>query len=266
MRRDDTLPGLSYHGVEPDPRLDRWAADGRALWSRFEITLSPRMRGLLDTPADPWRDRSATSRAGAVGLLAETFRDLAGDRRDAVLAGALDLPGWRDALLIAGHPMLAAAALIQHGGDAFADELTRRRVSEAAAQLELRLDELARRAGLDPDQPDAISLAQAAAWGGQSGRGLIRASGQMAAAARFEGQPVSRIMTAFEDHCATCPGKARLYASVEAMVRECGGWPGDGSDECHGNCLCGLEPATEYSVYGDTTEGLLTPTGPDWTP
>lgn len=88
----------------------------------------------------------------------------------------------------------------------------------------------------------------------------------MAAAARFEGQPISRILTAFEEHCSTCPGKARIYANAEEMVRLCGGWPGDGSDECHGNCLCGLEPATEFSIFGQTTEGLLTPTGPTWTP
>ncbi|NUQ01397.1 MAG: hypothetical protein HUU35_16260 [Armatimonadetes bacterium] len=75
-----------------------------------------------------------------------------------------------------------------------------------------------------------------------------------------------RHLTAFEDHCASCPGKARLYANVEAMVEETGGWPGDGSDDCHGNCLCSLEPATEFSVFGDETEGLLTPEGPPWVP
>jgi hypothetical protein len=60
------------------------------------------------------------------------------------------------------------------------------------ADLGVRVAELARRAGLDPDDPESISPAQAQAWAGQSGRGLIRAAGQMGAAAHLDnGWPVT---------------------------------------------------------------------------
>lgn len=39
------------------------------------------------------------------------------------------------------------------------------------------------------------------------------------------------------DHCTTCPPKEKIYDSWEAMVAEAG-IPGDGSDECFGNCRC----------------------------
>lgn len=42
-------------------------------------------------------------------------------------------------------------------------------------------------------------------------------------------------------HCHTCPPKAGEYDSWSEMLRICGGLPGDGSDDCRGNCRCWVE-------------------------
>lgn len=248
--------GLGYGGIEPDKRFVDWRRPAEALWSEFEKMLPPRLRGFLDDRANPWADGSARARGGAVGVLADTWRDYAADLSGRVASGELTLDQWREKLKERSGPALLAAAMAQYGGDPLGNELTWRRLSEAQQRMEARFDALAEKlAG------EEISLAQASVWAGQGSRGLIRAAGQMGSAARFEGQPVSRVMTAFEDHCLTCPGKAKIYPDLEAYLAETGGWPGDGSDQCHGNCLCSLEPATEFSVFGDETGGLLSPTG-----
>lgn len=248
--------GLGFGGIEPDRRFTGWRRPAETLWSGFEPTLPPRLRGFLDARANPWSDGSARARSGAVGSLADTWRDYAADLSGRVASGELTLDQWREKLKERAGPALLAAAMVQYGGDPLVNELTWRRLSEAQASMEARIDALAQKLA-----DEEISLAQAASWSGQGGRGLIRTAGQMGSAARFEGVPVSRVMTAFESHCLTCPGKAKIYPSLEAYLAETGGWPGDGSDQCHGNCLCSLEPATEFSVFGEETSGLFSPTG-----
>lgn len=251
------FPSLSIEGVKPDRNLAAWLREARGLWAEFEKTLPPRMRGLLDQVDNPWADETARLRGGATGILAEAFRSLAGARMADVVVGNLGLADWRDTLQTSGARMMLAAAAVQYGDDPLLQLVTAKRLTEAIDSLNVRVAALADRA-----EAGEISAAQAAAWAGQSGRGLVRAAGQMGSAARFEDQPIQRVMTAFENHCATCPGKADLYADLEDYLARAGGWPGDGSDECHGNCLCSLEPATEFSVFGQETEGLLTPSGP----
>lgn len=53
--------------------------------------------------------------------------------------------------------------------------------------------------------------------------------------------PVTRVLDDLAEHCATCPVKAKTYDNFTAMVDEAG-VPGDGSDDCGGNCRCQLEP------------------------
>jgi len=48
---------------------------------------------------------------------------------------------------------------------------------------------------------------------------------------------VTRNLDEAADHCATCPDKAGDYKSWDAMVNAVG-VPGDGSDDCLGNCRC----------------------------
>lgn len=53
----------------------------------------------------------------------------------------------------------------------------------------------------------------------------------------YEG-PVARALGAAE-HCRTCPPKAHRYRTFSEMVMKAG-IPGDGSDQCHGNCVCSV--------------------------
>jgi len=50
-------------------------------------------------------------------------------------------------------------------------------------------------------------------------------------------QPVTRHLDPEARHCSTCPEKAGDYKSWEDMANTVG-VPGDGSDECLGNCRC----------------------------
>lgn len=52
--------------------------------------------------------------------------------------------------------------------------------------------------------------------------------------------PVKRTLNAGAVHCDTCPPKAGTYESWEEMLSDCGGLPGDGSDDCFSNCRCEL--------------------------
>lgn len=54
---------------------------------------------------------------------------------------------------------------------------------------------------------------------------------------------VARRLDPRAKHCRTCPPKAQVYDSWEAMIRACGGKPGsiESSDECGPGCRCYLE-------------------------
>jgi len=141
---------------------------------------------------------------------------------------------------------------VQGGGTHVLDSPTlQRRLAAVQANAELRMGSLQQRLLLGPGTPGGISLAQAKTYGAQALRGLVRTAGQMGAAESMGDQPVRRGMTAFELHCLTCPRKAGLYLHLAECIAKCGGWPGDGSDQCHGNCLCYIRPASITSVYGD---------------
>ncbi len=141
---------------------------------------------------------------------------------------------------------------MQGGGTHVLDSPTlQRRLAAVQANAELRMGSLQQRLLLGPGTPGGISLAQAKTYGAQALRGLVRTAGQMGAAESMGDQPVRRGMTAFELHCLTCPSKTGLYLNLAECIAKCGGWPGDGSDQCHGNCLCYIRPASITSVYGD---------------
>lgn len=52
---------------------------------------------------------------------------------------------------------------------------------------------------------------------------------------------VRRVLQQGAQHCATCPGKEGTYDSYDDMIAQCGGLPGDGSDDCMSNCRCTLQ-------------------------
>jgi uncharacterized membrane protein YgcG len=54
---------------------------------------------------------------------------------------------------------------------------------------------------------------------------------------------VQRVLDPAASHCPTCPPKAKIYDSYNAMVDEAG-VPGDGSDDCKTNCRCKLKVET----------------------
>lgn len=57
--------------------------------------------------------------------------------------------------------------------------------------------------------------------------------------------PVQRTLNPLASHCNTCPGKAGVYSSWDAMLAFTGGLPGDGSDQCYSNCRCQVEALIE---------------------
>lgn len=54
------------------------------------------------------------------------------------------------------------------------------------------------------------------------------------------GPRVRRTLDPLARHCDTCPPKAKVYESWDAMVAEAG-VPGDGSDDCDGRCRCNVQ-------------------------
>lgn len=62
-------------------------------------------------------------------------------------------------------------------------------------------------------------------------------------------KPVRRFLDPAAKHCDTCPPKAAEYANWDTMVAECGGLPGDGSDDCDGGCRCGVEEEQQPGVW-----------------
>ena len=102
------------------------------------------------------------------------------------------------------------------------------------------------------------SPAQVAAWAAALGAGLTRTSFFLAAnAAHDEG--VVRVLGAAERHCPTCPSKQGAYPSAAAMVAACGGWPGDGSDRCGGQCRCGVYPRSVYPWLAAQAGAVVSP-------
>ena len=53
--------------------------------------------------------------------------------------------------------------------------------------------------------------------------------------------PVRRLLDPGAQHCATCPPKAREYASWNEMLALTGGLPADGSDACRSGCRCQVQ-------------------------
>lgn len=196
--------------------------------------------------------RRHLARRDAVAILANSMRDWTHKATQKVRDGKARPEDWKDWASVAFHQQMLTAASVQGGGTHVLDSPTlQRRLAAVQANAELRMGSLQERLLLGPDHPDGISLAQANTWGAQAMRGLVRTAGQMGAAESFGDRPVRRGMTAFEAHCLTCPSKAGLYVNLAECIAKCGGWVGDGSDQCHGNCLCYVRPASITSVYGD---------------
>ncbi|MBI2301152.1 MAG: hypothetical protein HYU66_19770 [Armatimonadetes bacterium] len=126
------------------------------------------------------------------------------------------------------------------------------RLTAARDGYHARLDALAANTAAGKCSP-----AQARAWAAASGRGFLHFAQQVGHAEHLGDDGVRRVMTPGAEHCTTCPGKARTFGSLAECLAETGGWPGDGSDECHGNCLCHLEPQRLYSVFADTSQSLV---------
>lgn len=259
-QQPETFKGLPFDGIAvPAGFISTGAAgDAAAAWSLFERTLPPGMKGLLtDAPQDPFDNRHL-SRRDAVAILANTFRDRAAEATAKVLNGQIDAGKWSTTAMSSFRLGSLVAASVQGGGTHVLDSpMLQRRLAAVQANAELRMNSLQERLLLGPDHPDGISLAQANAWGAQAMRGLVRTAGQMGAAESLGDRPVRRGMTAFEAHCLTCPSKAGLYTNIRECIEKCGGWVGDGSDQCHGNCLCYVRPASITSVYGDDLSGSL---------
>lgn len=69
---------------------------------------------------------------------------------------------------------------------------------------------------------------------------------------------VERKLDAKADHCETCPDKEGIYESWDDMESEAG-VPGDGSDDCYGNCRCTIWVESAYGA-GDFAppDGVVT--------
>lgn len=218
---------------------------GLRLWAAMELALPPAFGGLLTdrSTLDPWADGSARLRLGATGLLAEEVRGLT--RATWERTGG-DPARWLAAFTRQAEGAMAAAAMLEHGRvvtHPSARLLGRLNGARAIMAERLAWYATARRRG-------DISTAKLQAWSGEEARGMVRCAGQMGAVEHWpDDLPMRRVLTWHEDSCPSCPAKARTYRSIEHYLAVAGGWPGDGSDTCGGNCNCSLQPATAVSVY-----------------
>lgn len=249
--------GLDYlPDVTPLPRLRRAVADAVAAYQIWEQALPVALRGLLPSGVEPepvWTLSNAKqARVGRViSRLADDHKQVVADLLALVTEGRLMMGQWVD-LVVADGATRQVQAMVLTSGRLDLGIDSARRLTALSDDLRVRVTSLEQRllAG-------EISEAQARSWAGQAGRGLTRTAAQMGAMADLGDEPVRRIMSAGEQHCGSCPAKARTYASLEECIAECGGWPGDGSDDCHGNCLCSLEPVSRASVYADPGDLLV---------
>lgn len=228
-----------------------WLSDERIAaairsWEQFEQTLRRSQRGLLPArPVNPWAVKVA-SRHSALLELAADSAGFARRHTQQLADGLISLDEWVDGLINVARSRITQTALVANGGADIRDAATVARVQSVDDALVARINALAAR--YDAGE---ISARQLANWSGQTQRGLARTAEQMGGMARIGDEPVRRVMKAGEDHCGTCPSKIGTYASLEECLAVCGGWPGDGSDDCHGNCYCTIEPVSLYSVYQD---------------
>lgn len=236
-----------------NPRLAVSRAGVRAAvaaWLRFEATLKPSMQGLL-VVVRPWRRLRSpwleplhvqAQRRLAVHQLGELCRRHSADLMRTVLDEGLTAREWAERLAPVAQNSTVAGALVGVGGTTLRDAPTQRRVAGVLETTQAKLDSLVERV-----EAEDISAAQAAAWAGQAVRGSVRSAQMIGGVSWYSDQPIQRIMGAGEKHCGTCPGKAGSYDNLEHYLAVCGGWPGDGSDDCHGNCYCSLEPVAATS-------------------
>lgn len=178
-------------------------------------------------------------------------------RRRVVVRGLRELiNGLQDVAVV----LLPSAYLIglhdvqmtPHGNVVIGEALSVNRdylISSLVPDIQLRLQELD---DLDEWVEDAIVVALAAfdarvaiyaqrhwvtIWDGfeEYVDGIVREEGRR--------PRVARRLDPQAKHCRTCPLKAAVYDSWEAMIRACGGVPGsfDADDECGPGCRCYLQ-------------------------
>ena len=172
--------------------------------------------------------------------------------RDELLAALLLLLGMR--LKQAGRNGLTEAFFVGlNGTTATADALAA--LDKAIAQNDAYIDtslvpavreRVERETGAEGFTWDDATLSTVLgglAWRVKLYKGAFWAAiglGVGAALMRRGDPPVRRYLDPTADHCETCPPKAREYESWSAMVAEVG-IPGDGQDQCDGNCRCGVD-------------------------
>jgi hypothetical protein len=145
-----------------------------------------------------------------------------------------------------------ASYMLGQGSVDIADERSIELLRSLQADREARLGSLGEQLSADE-----ISIGQYRSRAEQGIKGSARAGAQLGNAAHFRDEPIRRVLTPEFDHCETCPPKARTYSSFDDYLSEGGNIPGDGGDDCHGNCGCSLEASRLYSVYEDTRQSLV---------
>lgn len=270
--------------LEP-PWVKRYRGRARTAWAEtFLPSLPKRAEEMVrhDERAAPWRTGRGKERAvmqrrlgnlvhAASVQLTESLRRYG--VQGAGADGRVDWGRWVKAQRSLARTALLNAVYLAAGTDSLKALDTTpglwSEIDRLDKVLNLKLNDLARRARL-VDGEEKISDKQARAWAAQAVRGSLWAASQIAGLTGVSG-PVVRVLGLTEHHCRTCPPKAGEYPSLAVAIAVCGGLPGDGSDDCHGNCYCRIMPRQAWArgpeareMAEDTTppEELRRPTPP----
>jgi hypothetical protein len=196
--------------------------------------------------ANPWGDKAAwMARREAQNELESTVRAMLRGLLDPLRQGTMNTAR---ASALAGRladTSIVAAAQLGAGTNAITGSTNLAGMLTAQADnIQVRIDAL-----LDKLAAGDATEAQTIGWIAQTLGGGAHAGFVMGGVGDETGQ-VYRVMAAESDHCVTCPPKARIYANLADCIDRCGGVPGDGSDQCCGNCNCHIEPAEPWNIAG----------------
>lgn len=226
------------------------------------LSNGPQIRGKLLDGSPPWSNaKEVVARHKAQDELQTMARQTVMRHGAALVKGTADPRSWANTVQTAMERYIVAGAQLGAGDASIGGGAqTAYYLQSLFATARQRADALARKVadGLATEK-------QAAAWMYQTAGGLSRAAFVLGGLEGEDG-PVRRILLTESQHCTTCPPKARTYPSLADCELFCGGLPGDGSDQCYGNCNCTIKPASRSSVFRDKGASLVEQGGSHWIP